>query len=81
MFVEAASMNRAIGSSLLDHLALKSPKVKVWDLETPDYARRNHGFYEKHGFECIARSGPENDTGFGFYRYRKKITQVEKKGG
>jgi len=70
IFVDASSMNRNIGSSLLKQLLLNYPDVEIWSLETPDYARRNHAFYEKHGFQCIRRSEPESDIGFGFYHYR-----------
>ncbi|MCD4653591.1 GNAT family N-acetyltransferase [bacterium] len=73
IFVGASSMNKGIGSSLLRYLISEYSNVKTWVLETPDYSKRNHAFYEKHGFVCVNKSEPEDEIGFGFYQYQKKI--------
>ena len=78
LFVKASAMNRGVGSSLIHYLMHTFPNVFVWTLKTPDYAKRNHTFYEKHGFECIKISEPEKDLGFGFYWYENKTQKGDK---
>ncbi len=48
------------------------PKVAFWTLETPDYAIRNHHFYEKNGFLKVGHTAVVPKIGFGFVQYEKR---------
>jgi N-acetylglutamate synthase-like GNAT family acetyltransferase len=47
--VDSAWMGKGVGSYMLYEIQLKYPNVTKWTLTTPDYATRNHHFYEKNG--------------------------------
>ncbi|WP_129141621.1 GNAT family N-acetyltransferase [Modicisalibacter coralii] len=70
MHVHPSVMNKGVGSWMLREIRRLYPAVKIWELETPDYAKRNHHFYEKNGFVRVSVTGPEPDLGFGFFQYR-----------
>ncbi|MBT8374098.1 MAG: GNAT family N-acetyltransferase, partial [Deltaproteobacteria bacterium] len=65
-------MNTGIGSWVLNEIQRLFPKVSIWTLETPDYATRNHHFYEKNQFILKKITSPEPSLGFGFYKYERK---------
>ena len=69
-------MNMGIGSWIINKLQHMYPQVKIWTLETPDYATRNHHFYEKNGFKLIEITEKEQKIGFGFHKYIKLQTEV-----
>lgn len=73
LFVDSDMMNRGIGKELIQYLFERHPKIKTWQLETPDYAIRNQAFYERLGFICIQKTEVEANLGFGFYKYRAQI--------
>ena len=68
-------MGQGIGSYMLFEVQTMMPQVTKWTLITPDYAVRNHCFYEKNGFRLKQRSAVEPDLGFGFYTYEKIVRQ------
>lgn len=68
-----AAMGQGIGSRILADVKRRYPGIHTWELETPDYARRNHRFYEKNGFSRVAVTPADPALGFGFYTYRKII--------
>ena len=68
-------MGQGIGSYMLFAMRSMMPHVTKWTLITPDYATRNHYFYEKNGFRLKQRGEVEPDLGFGFYTYEKNIRQ------
>ena len=69
--VVTESMGQGIGSHMLREIQSKMPNVTKWTLRTPDYATRNHHFYEKNGFILKKKGAVEPDLGFGFYKYEK----------
>lgn len=74
--VKKGYMGGGIGSWILSESQRMNPQVCIWILETPDYAERNHRFYEKNGF-TLSEVTPKNPAlGFGFYKYRKSVQHV-----
>ncbi|MFM2483829.1 GNAT family N-acetyltransferase [Celerinatantimonas yamalensis] len=71
--VQQHQMNTGVGSWMINELAQLFPQVSTWTLETPDYATRNHHFYEKNGFTCIQVIPKVLSLGFGFYKYSKSV--------
>ncbi len=69
--VKQEFMGKGIGSWILSEVQRVYPRLCVWELETPDYAIRNHRFYEKNGFSLVEITPKESAIGFGFYKYRK----------
>ena len=61
-------MGRGIGSWILSETLRIYPQVCIWKLETPDYAKRNHRFYEKNGFTLSEVTPKDPAVGFGFYK-------------
>lgn len=45
------------------------PDGTLRSLETPDYAERNHRFYERHGFIECGRTVPDPSLEYGFIIY------------
>lgn len=70
LFVRADMMNLNIGRNIVEYLFTNYPEIRSWELETPDYAIRNHAFYEKLGFQCVRKTKQDPDLGFGFYKYK-----------
>lgn len=66
-------MGEGVGSYMLREVQIIMPNITKWTLITPDYATRNHHFYEKNGFVLKQRDGVELDLGFGFYTYEKDV--------
>lgn len=66
-------MNTGIGSWIINEIERMFPNVSTWSLETPDYATRNHHFYEKNQFILKNITSPEPSLGFGFYNYERKV--------
>ncbi len=75
LFVAPAAMNRGIGKALVNYLIQHHPKITTWSLSTPDYAARNHSFYESIGFECTERLPAAPDIGFGFFQYTMSMNE------
>ena len=71
--VVSESMDRGIGSYMLREIQAGKPNITKWTLITPDYAIRNHHFYEINGFVLKQRGDVETDLGFGFYTYEKNV--------
>lgn len=75
LHVDPQFMNQGIGSWILRTGMGLWPNVSLWSLETPDYAVRNHSFYEKNGFWKVSQSVARPEVGFGFIRYEKHTQQ------
>lgn len=73
--VVSGSMGEGIGSYMLHEIQAIIPNVTKWTLITPDYATRNHHFYEKNGFALKQKGDVEPALGFGFYTYQKDALQ------
>jgi GNAT superfamily N-acetyltransferase len=68
-------MNSGIGSWIINKILGMYPNVSTWTLETPDYAIRNHHFYEKNQFVLKEITPLEPSLGFGFYKYERTVPQ------
>jgi N-acetylglutamate synthase-like GNAT family acetyltransferase len=71
LHVRQQQMNRGVGSWILDEIQRMFPQVSIWALETPDYATRNHYFYQKNGFALVEVTPKDPSIGFGFHKYAK----------
>ena len=59
IFIDTAYHNRGIGTEAI-HFIERTYPAKKWTLNTPDYAIRNHHFYEKFGYVMIGKVALEN---------------------
>jgi len=75
--VDPAFMGQGIGSAMLKAVERVYPSTAGWTLQTPDYATRNHRFYEKNGFTLASVTDTEPDLGFGFHIYEKQTRRAE----
>ena len=75
LHVDPDHMNQGIGSWILRTGMGLWPGVAVWSLETPDYAVRNHHFYERNGFVKVGHTTAIPEVGFGFVQYEKRTQQ------
>lgn len=71
VFVAENNMRQGVGSALLCKLFSKYPDIFCWKLETPDYLKRNHMFYEKNGFLSVSVSEIVPELGYGFRTYAR----------
>ena len=53
MFVDPFYQDQGVGTSAWRFVEAVYPGTKSWTLETPAWATRNHGFYEKLGFRRV----------------------------
>jgi ribosomal protein S18 acetylase RimI-like enzyme len=61
--------NLGFGKKLIQFSEAKYPQVKHWQLETPQWATRNHHFYEKNGYSKFKEVVYED--GFKTYVFQK----------
>ncbi len=54
IFIDPAYHNQGIGTQAIQFIERTYP-AKKWTLNTPDYAIRNHHFYEKFGYVMVGR--------------------------
>ena len=69
IYIDPACHSRGIGTQTVAFIERTYP-AKMWSLDTPDYATRNHHFYEKFGYVRVG-SQPEED--FMLLQYEKHI--------
>ena len=69
LYIHPAYHNRGIGGSALQFIESTYP-ARRWTLNTPDYATRNHRFYEKHGY---VKTGEHPFRYFRLFDYEKRI--------
>lgn len=67
MFVDPAYQDQGVGTQMWAFIEETYPKARRWQLDTPNWATKNHHFYEhKCGFKKI-------DEVEDFYIYRKEM--------
>jgi GNAT superfamily N-acetyltransferase len=59
IFVDPDWQNQGIGSQAIRFVEKTFPYVKKWSLDTPEWAIRNHHFYEKLGYVKVGEEVPE----------------------
>lgn len=65
IFIDPEWQDRGFGSQALQYMFVEFP-AKRWRLGTPEWATRNHHFYEKNGFVKVQEVwDPELDEGKG----------------
>jgi GNAT superfamily N-acetyltransferase len=74
IFVDPAYQNRGVGKQIWDFIEATYPDTKSWQLETPSFAIKNHGFYEKCGFKKVGVKPHEEDIPGESWVYRKEIS-------
>ncbi len=60
IFVDPPFQNQGVGSLALQFIFKTYSDSVSWTLDTPGFAKSNHKFYEKNGFEKIAEE-PDNE--------------------
>ena len=74
IFLHSSYIGKGIGSEFLDGVIKRYPDGALWSLETPDYAKRNHRFYERNGFIKCKKLAPDPSLGYGFIIYQGRVT-------
>lgn len=69
LFLHSDYIGQGFGRRLLMVVMARYPSDASWFLETPDYAKGNHLFYERLGFRLQHKSSVDASLGFGFYTY------------
>ena len=73
IFVDPDHQNRGIGTQAWNFIEASYPDTLSWELDTPDWAVKNHHYYEqKCGFEKI-REVPEEDRDGVSFIYQKRM--------
>lgn len=74
MFVDPDYQDRGVGTRIWRFIEETYPETKSWRLATPEWATKNHFFYEnKCGFVRVS-SDPIAGSPEGMYVYRKEMT-------
>ena len=77
IFVDPPYQDRGVGTQAWQFIETVYPGTRSWTLETPTWATRNHGFYQKLGFERVPpevqKPSEEN-----MVVYRKNLTACTK---
>ena len=72
MFIHPSSHNKGFGKMTLKILEEMHPNVKIWMLDTPEWAERNHRFYESIGYRKVMEEySPDDD--FTLWYFEKVI--------
>jgi RimJ/RimL family protein N-acetyltransferase len=69
VWIEPEYQNKGIGKKAFDILFKTVQSKTEWKLETPDWAVRNHHFYEKVGFKKIGETEFNKFCGWKEYKY------------
>ena len=70
IFLDPDHQNRGIGTRAMHFLEATYPDWHRWTLDTPQYAIRNHHFYEKLGY---VRVGIDVQPDITLYIYEKRL--------
>lgn len=71
IFLRSNFIGKGIGSKFLRYVMAMYSNRLPWILETPDYAKRNHVFYERNGFTVSSKTMLDPSLGYGFIIYQK----------
>lgn len=73
IFVEPEYQNLGAGACMWAFIESTYPETKIWQLETPGFAIKNHYFYEKCGFRKVEVKPQEGDMSGEYWVYRKEM--------
>jgi GNAT superfamily N-acetyltransferase len=77
IFVDPDYQNRGIGKEILRQMFRRHPDAVRWALDTPEWATRNHAFYEKMGFrQYLVKEQP--GLPFKLYDFENTMPQAER---
>lgn len=62
LFISPSFASKGIGSMVWKDIENIYHEAKTWMVETPDYSKRNHYFYEKCGFKKIKEHSFEDGS-------------------
>ena len=71
IFISPEYQNRGIGKEVFGKLDEIVTDARKWELDTPDWAVRNHHFYESLGYKKV-REQPLPEAGFSLYVYERE---------
>ena len=77
IFVDPDYHNRGIGKEILRQMYRNHPDAARWTLDTPEWAVRNHAFYERMGFTKF-RVSNEYGAPFEFFDFENVLAQEER---
>ena len=69
LYIDPNFQDRGIGTQAMNLMETTFPDATRWMLHTPQWATRNHHFYEKLGYNKVAEETQED--GFVLFRYEK----------
>jgi GNAT superfamily N-acetyltransferase len=69
IFVDPDVQDRGIGTQTMNFIHDSFP-ARTWRLETPDWATKNHHFYEKCGYRKTDEH-PDDEAGFVSFVYER----------
>lgn len=73
LFLSPTIKNTGIGHKIWQHIEDTYLQAKVWKLETPDYSKRNHHFYEKCVFLFVGENTyPNGEKSFSYKKICRK---------
>lgn len=72
IFVALGWQNQGIGTQALRFIEKTFRRVKRWSLDTPEWATRNHHFYEKSGYVQVGQETVEAGD-MRLYLYEKRM--------
>lgn len=75
IFVDPDFQDRGVGARTWAFVESTYPETRSWRLETPSFARKNHYFYEKCGFQKVAVKPAESGTPGESWVYRKVMVR------
>ncbi|WP_319409488.1 GNAT family N-acetyltransferase [uncultured Desulfosarcina sp.] len=75
IFLRSNFIGKGIGSEFLNGVMKMYPDRSPWLLETPNYSKRNHRFYEHNGFTVSLKTNLYPNLGYGFIIYQKPASK------
>jgi len=78
IYVDPDYQDRGIGQKVFRAMYRLHPDAVRWSLGTPEWAVRNHHFYEKMGFSLAEITDVEPETGWSSYEYENVLSQAER---
>ena len=78
IYVDPDRQNEGIGQAMIRQMFALHPKVARWQLGTPEWAVRNHHFYERMGFVLREVTDIDPDLGWRSMEYENVLSAKER---